>query len=216
MTDQPNAAVFKAWLLRNSSNAWMAISAELVGCYALGGTESEALANLATAIPAFYAWLSRHDDYTPTLSGAIRVEPVGVLDMAPGLGTIFLADDNEPVNDEDLDWLLAVLGWAYDDLLSEARRYPNSPQREALLMHTARRQAEFITYALGVAAPDFPGDGLAGVTAARQTALHMFRNSSPVQRAAILQTGGQCWSLRSGIRASILLTRRAAEEFVKL
>jgi predicted RNase H-like HicB family nuclease len=216
MIEQPNATLFKAWLLRNTTGAWMAIATELVGCYALGNSESEALSHLTTAIPAFYAWLSQHDEYTPTISGPVRVEAAGTLDLAPGIGSVFLADDIESVNDEDLDWLLAVLGWAYDDLLRSARQRPETSAREALLAHVAMRQAEFLSYALGIQALTFSGAGLDRVAAARDAALWKFRATSQTQREGIREAAGQRWSLRTGLRASVLLARRANEELLKL
>jgi hypothetical protein len=216
MTEQPNAALFKAWLLRSASGSWLAISAELVGCYALGTNEREALSGLTAAIFEFYHWLSQHDDYTPRLSGPIRIEKLGTFDLTPGVETVFLADDNEPINDEDLDWLLTVLSWAYDDLVRDARQRADAPACEALLNHTAARQAQFISLALNVPPPSFAGSGLERVIEARATALHLFRVSTPEQRKRIRDVEGQRWSLRSGLRASVLLARRVNETIVSL
>ena len=47
--------------------ARVALASDLAGCYATGGSQGEALEHLEDAIPAYYAWLSRHDDYIPTM-----------------------------------------------------------------------------------------------------------------------------------------------------
>lgn len=216
MTEQPDVALYGAWLLRDPSGAWMALAADLAGCYARGASQGESLAGLVEAIPAYYAWLSQHDDYTPTIHSQIRVEALETHDIKPGGVSAFFAADAEPVNDEDLDWLLAVLGWAYEDLLVSAIHRPITTERETLLSRVAAIQVALIAYATGANAPDLPSGGIARVKAARDAALAMFRITSARQREVTHEETGQRWSLRRGLRESVLLARRATDDLAQL
>jgi hypothetical protein len=194
----------------------MVIVNDLAGCYARAATEQEALNGLVVAIPAFYNWLSQHDDYTPRLSGPARLQVIHHVHLAPNNMTAWLPDDGEPVNDEDLDWFLAVIRWAYDDLLAAARQRANSPAFEALLNQAVMAQSAFIAFGTGTPSPVFTGSPLERVIAARDAALRAFRATSRSQRAGIYENNGQRWSLRSGLRSSVLIARRAHEELLKL
>ena len=216
MTEQPDTALYGAWLLRNPSGGWLALAADLAGCYASGASQEEALARLAEAIPAYFAWLSRHDDYTPTIHSQIRVTVVETADARPGELSAFFSADAEPVNDEDLDWLLALLGWAYDDLLAAASQRPVGPALEAMLTSVAAVQAALVTHATGASAPEPSGAGAARVQAARDAALARFRATSARQREVTHEESGQRWSLRRGIRESVLLARRATDDLARL
>jgi predicted RNase H-like HicB family nuclease len=216
MTEQPDTALYGAWLLHNPSGGWLALAADLAGCYAGGASQEEALARLAAAIPAYYAWLSRHDDYTPTIHSQVRVRAVETADAKPGELSAFFSADAEPVNDEDLDWLLAVLGWAYDDLLAAASQRPVSPALEAMLASVAAVQAALATHATGASAPELSGGAAAQVKAARDAALARFRTTSARQREVTHEESGQRWSLRRGIRESVLLARRATDDLARL
>ncbi|HEU0027484.1 MAG TPA: hypothetical protein VFQ25_10245 [Ktedonobacterales bacterium] len=216
MTEQPDTARYGAWLLRNPSGAWLALAADLAGCYAGGASQEEALARLGEAIPAYYAWLSRHDDYTPTIHSQIRVEAIEIADAKPGELSAFFSADAEPVNDEDLDWLLAVLAWAYDDLLAAASQRPASPALEAMLTSVTSVQMGLITHATGASAPEPPSGGVARIRAARAAVLARFRTTSARLREVTHEESGQRWSLRRGIRESVLLARRAADDLARL
>ncbi len=216
MTEQPDAALYGAWLLRDPSGAWLALASDLAGCYATGASQGEALERLADAIPAYYAWLSRHDDYTPTMHSQVRAEARETADQKPGGITAFFSADAEPVNDEDLDWLLAVLDWAYADLLAGAAQRPASPALEAALSRVAAVQVGLIAYATGVNAPDLPSGGVVRIEAARDAALAMFRMTSARQREVTHEETGQRWSLRRGLRESVLLARRATDDLTRL
>lgn len=216
MTEQGDAALYGAWLLRDPGGSWLALAADLAGCYASGATESEALDRLAEAIPAYYLWLSQHDDYTPTIHGAVHVERLDSQEIKPGGVSAFFASDAEPVNDEDLDWLLGVLGWAYEDLVAAAQRRPATPTTETLLGRAAAVQVTLIAYATGVNSPDLPAGGLARVEAARDAALSMFRLTSARQREVTHEETGQRWSLRRGLRESVLVARRAGADLARL
>lgn len=216
MTQPADTALYPAWLVMEPSGAWLALAADLAGCYATGASRGEALERLTTAIPAYYAWLSQHDDYTPTLHSAVRVDAVESHELKPGGATAFFAADSEPVNDEDLDWLLAILTWAYDDLLASAARRAASPALEALLNRVAAVQVGLIAFATGANAPDLPTGGAARVAAARDLAQAMFRMTSARQREVTHDETGQRWSLRRGLRESALVARRASDDLERL
>ena len=217
MTEPAGAALYPAWLVQEASGGWLALAADLAGCYATGASQGEALERLAAAIPAYYAWLSQHDDYTPTLNSQARVEVVEMREAAPGEVSAYFTSDGEPVNDEDLDWLLAVLGWAYDDVLAcAAQRQPASPALDALLSRVAAVQVGLIGYATGATTPDLPAGGLARVKAARDAALARFRATSARQREATNEETGQRWSLRRGLRESVLIARLATGDLALL
>jgi predicted RNase H-like HicB family nuclease len=216
MTHPADTALYPAWLVHEPSGNWLALAADLAGCYATGASQGEALERLAEAIPTYYTWLSQHDDYTPTLRSQARVEAVESHEMKPGGASAYFAADAEPVNDEDLDWLLAVLGWAYDDLLAVAERRSASPALEAALSRVAAVQVGLIAYATGAIAPNLPMGGAARVKAARDMALSMFRMTSARQREVTHEETGQRWSLRRGLRESALVARRAADDLARL
>lgn len=216
MTEQPDAVLYEAWLVRYPSGSWLALAADLAGCYADGASQGEALERLTVAIPAYYAWLSQHDDYTPTIRSQIRLEVIETADQKPGGVSAYFTADTEPVNDEDLDWLLAVLGWAYEDLLASAAQRPASPALEAALSRVAAVQVGLIAYATGANAPDLPAGGVERIKAARDAAQAMFRMTSARQRKVTHEETGQRWSLRRGLRESALLARRATDDLARL
>ncbi len=216
MSEQPDTALYGAWLVRYPSGFWLALAADLAGCYADGESQGVALERLADAIPAYYVWLSQHDDYTPTIHSRIRVEAIETADQKPGGVSAFFSADSEPVNDEDLDWLLAVLSWAYEDLLAGVAHRPASPALETMLSRVAAIQVGLIAYATGANAPDLPTGGVARIEAARDAAMAMFRITSARQREVTHEETGQRWSLRRGLRESVLLARRATDDLARL
>ncbi|HEX9037609.1 MAG TPA: hypothetical protein VF808_11530 [Ktedonobacterales bacterium] len=216
MAEQPDTALYGAWLVREPSGNWLALAADLAGCYATGASQAEALERLATAVPAYYVWLSQHDEYTPTIHSRIRIEALETHDLRPGGASAFFTADAEPVNDEDLDWLLAALDWAYDDFLAASARRPSNAESEALLSRMAAAQVALIAYATGALAPDLPAGGAARVEAARDAALAMFRMTSARQRKVTHEETGQRWSLRRGLRESVLIVRRATDDLARM
>lgn len=214
MSEQSGGARdYGAWLLQDAPGAWMALAADLTGCYATGASQDEALSRLEVAIPAYYAWLSMHDDYTPTLHDRVGVRLLETSAREPGAVTAFFAADAEPVNNEDLDWLLAVLGWAYDDLLAQAEE---RPELDGALGQVAAIQIALVAQATGEPAPEQSGDGVARLRAARAAALSRFRRASAAQREAVrVGEAGRRWSLRRGLRESVLLARRARDDLAR-
>jgi predicted RNase H-like HicB family nuclease len=220
MTDQQEDASYDAYLLRYPDGSWLAQLADLPGAYATGATQDEVIARLTAAIPAYYAWLSQHDEYTPTTHSVAHVVARESVEAtggpAQGLGAFF-SDDAQPVSDEDLDWWLAALGWAYDDLHAQAQWAPSTARRDALLNAVAQAQAITVALATTGAPAQLPqqapgADLLAQLMAARGAALAALRATTAEQRAAVREVAGQRWSVRRGLRESALLVRRATDE----
>lgn len=220
MIDQPDNAVYDAYLLRYPDSSWLAQLIDLPGAYGRGATREEAMARLTYAIPTYYAWLTGHDEYTPILRGSPTVTPREVAEAPAGadkLLSAFFSGDAEPVTDEDLDWWLAVLDWTYSDLMEQAQRVPRSPQH-MLLGAVAMTQSQVVSCATGVKV-DLSGAGpdpLAILAVAREQALAEFRRTKADQRAAIREEDGQRWSVRRGLRESALLARQALDDLAAL
>ena len=221
MTEQREDATYDAYLLRYPDGSWLAQLTDLPGAYATGVTQDDALARLTAAIPAYYAWLSAHDEYTPTTHSAAHVAPREVAEVASGpaqgLGAFF-SGDAQPVTDEDLDWWLAALDWAYGDLEAQAQRAASSPQVAALLSAVAVAQLRVVALATGSPTRANVGaaDPLALVELARKSASASFRGANAEQRAAVREEGGQRWSVRRGLRESALLVRRATDDLAAM
>ena len=136
------AAVYEAYVEVAPNGACLAQLYDLPGCYAYGIDQAAALRNLEAAIPAYYAWLQSHDDYTPIVQGPQRVSVVATVqepatdDHAPGG---FFEPEAVPVTTEDLDWYLALLDWAYADLLALFDRVGDAQANE-VATHVAQTQ----------------------------------------------------------------------------
>src|SRR5579875_2131327 len=100
---------------------------DLLGCYARGATEAEALQRLDDAIPAYYDWLRSHDDDTPIVKGPFSVRRAELVaakaDGAPGKG-VFFENDALPREDNNLDWTLETPPGAFADFLARLPRIP--------------------------------------------------------------------------------------------
>lgn len=214
MTDQREDATYDAYMLRSPDGSWLAQLADLPGAYALGASHEQALSRLTVAIPAYFAWLREHDEYTPITHDTPHVVAREVVEASAGQGLgVFFAGDAAPITEEDLDWWLAALVWAYDDLVEQAQRTPTSPRRDALLAALTQAQRQIVAQATGARASVTMGaaEALAQLVAARDAALVAFRATSGEQRAAVREVDGQRWSVRRGLRESALLARRATE-----
>lgn len=213
MTNQQEDATYDAYLLNYPDGSWLALAADLPGAYATGATADEATTRLATAIPAYYAWLQSHDDYTPIIHDSPQMV-VRERAQADARGGAFFAADAEPVTDEDLDWWLAVIDWAYDDLEAAAQQ-TTQPNQRALIEAVVAMQLDTIARATGGFTGQL-GDGradpAAGLKHVSQTTQAVFRRTRPEQRAAVREAEGQRWSLRRGLRESALLARRAWDD----
>lgn len=221
MTEQSEDATYDAYLLHYPDGTWLAQLTDLPGAYATGASQPEALERLAGAVPAYFAWLSQHDEYTPITHSVAHVVACEVAEVATGpaqgLGAFF-SGDAQPVTDEDLDWWLAALDWAYGDLEAQAKRARASSQRDALLTAVALAQLRVVGLATGgqARANVASGDSLALVEMARGAAHAAFRATSAELRAAVREEAGQRWSVRRGLRESALLARRAADDLAAM
>ena len=219
MTDQQEDAGYDAYLLRYPDGSWLAQLADLPGAYATGATQADAAARLGAAIPAYFVWLRQHDEYTPITHDASHVIPREVAESSSGpIRGAFFSGDAMPVTEEDLDWWLAALDWAYGDLVARAQPALRSPQH-TLLDAVAKMQLDVVARATGAQitapAPATP-DSLAMLQSARQMALAAFRRTNAQQRAAVREDAGERWSVRRGLRESALLVRRATDDLARI
>jgi predicted RNase H-like HicB family nuclease len=211
MTDQPDEATYDAYLLRYPDGSWLAQLTDLPGAYAVGASQEDATERLARAVPGYFTWLSQHDEYTPITKGVARVTAREVAQAGQGsVYGAFFSGDAQPVTEEDLDWWLAALDWAYGDLAALTRRLPASQSRDASLGATCETQARIVSSVTGLAFRVPPGaDALAMLEATRDAAIAIFRTATAEQRGAVREEAGERWSLRRGLRESALLARRA-------
>lgn len=201
---------------------------DLPGCFAIGSDVWVAISHLEQNIPAYYAWLRSHDEETPIVAGPFRVQLMETQEVAgplPYQADAFFGPDNDPVSDEDLDWLLALLEWALDDLLQLGARIPlerldlptgegSSPN--ALLRQAATAQAGYLVmlnaqpdpYA-EVTLPDAPP--LEQLREVKDVSLRRLRNVSENDRGRVFEVLGMRWSLRKILRCGILSARMYAE-----
>ncbi len=202
---------------------------DLLGCYARGENEAEALQRLDDAIPAYYDWLRSHDDYTPIVKEPFAVRRAELVaakaDGSPWNG-VFFENDALPMGDDDLDWTLAILTWAYDDFLALLQRIP----RERLAQPMTSEQHKGITpmsaleYALALQTaclsyvsepptqPPTPPEAIAHdvvarVAWARDAILTRLREATDDERTLVHEVDGERWSLRKIARTSILIAR---------
>jgi hypothetical protein len=132
--------------------------------------------------------------------------------------TAFFAADAEPVTEEDLDWWLAVIGWAYDDLVAEAQQVTH-PNQRALVGAVATMQLEILAHATGGMTGQSSAESAEPLTSlqlVRQAAQAAFRRTNAAQRGAVREEAGQRWSVRRGLRESALLARRALDDLKRL
>jgi predicted RNase H-like HicB family nuclease len=202
---------------------------DLLGCYARGATEAEALQRLDDAIPAYYDWLRSHDDDTPIVKGPFSVRRAELVaakaDGAPGKG-VFFENDALPMEDDDLDWTLAILTWAYDDFLALLQRIPRerlaqpmtSEQHKGItpmsaLEHALALQAACLSYVSEPPTqPPTPPEAIAHdvvarVGWARDAILTRLREATDDVRTLVHEVDGERWSLRKIARTSIMIAR---------
>lgn len=206
---------YDAYLEVERGGRWVARILDLPGCQSEGANEQQALAALTAAIPAYYAWLKRHDDYTPDVRGPWVV----ILREAARHATAgaFFTPDAQPVDDEELDWELALLEWAYEDLATLACRLPvpaldivpagGGWTIRQVLLHVARGQFWYLSHLAAdqapLASPHPKSDALAEVRQARAMALSQLRNASDAVRTAVHEHNGERWSMRKVLRQSV-------------
>lgn len=211
-------SVYDASLEVAPGGACLAHVLDLPGCFARGADEAEALARLSARLPDYYAWLSRHDEYTPVVSGPFVVNAREWVAVPAGdacVSRAFFPPDAEPVTDEDLDWLLALLGWAYADLLARA---PDLPDARALAGHVAQVQDELLAHlgdhpeGMAHSVPHSAAlDAQSALEHTWQAAAARLRATSDDERIHVVEREGQPWTMRRVLRASILHARFHSE-----
>jgi hypothetical protein len=206
-----------------ASGACRAQLLDLPGCFALASDVWVAISRVEHGIPAYYDWLRSHDEYTPIVAGPFRVQVKDIREVSgqfPGTTDAFFPPDATPVSTEDLDWLLALLDWALEDLIDlgetiapHARDIPTraGPPPNVLLRQAAEAQARYlvmlnaqpdpISVTLTDAAP------LEQLREVRDVSLRRLRNASDDDRARVFEVLGDQWSLRKILRCGILSAR---------
>jgi hypothetical protein len=207
---------YDAYLEVQPDGRCLAQIVDLPGCFASGAAESAVLTTLIAAIPPYYQWLSRHDDYTPIVSGPFQVEVrerlVGSAD--PCAACAFFAPDGVPVTPDDLDWLLSLVEWANADLVALVEAGPTGlAGAGGVLRHVAEGQVRAASEVLGTSdsAPLLLNTDDAQVL--RQVAPWL-RSSlgslPPEQLAAVTLPNGQERSVRWALRRAIVHARAHA------
>lgn len=211
---------YDAYLEVSPNGLWLASILDLTGCFAYGGNEAEALAALVAAIPGYYAWLKAHDDYTPDVRGPWQVIPHETFRtyMAGNVEVrAFFTPDAQPVDDEELDWGLALLNWAVEDLVALLRGQPESALDRVpatggwsirkVLEHLTNEQFWYVTRLDG--APTAPpiaanaGASLAQLQQVVASCAARLRKASDAERVAVNEFQGERWSLRKIVRRSV-------------
>lgn len=217
------ATLYDAYIEVQPDGSHLAQLLDLLGCFGQGSDQAGALAELQARVQDYYAWLRRHDDYTPDVRGPFVVAPKQVerVQVVNGraIGAFFERED-EPVTGEDLDWALALLDWAYSDLYAHLSALPPDalehldPEGRSLratVEHLAQEQLWLISRidpASGVPhVGQLPGTPLDKLRQVWQASLHRLRHTSDDERERILDADGERWSLRKVLRRSVLSVR---------
>lgn len=202
---------------------------ELPGCLARGGSQGEALTALTNAIPRYYGWLKRHDEYTPEVRGPFQLVARQALATTPterGEAHVFFEPDAAPVDDEDMDWGTALLEWAAEDLSALAARIPLAALDAPLptggwtirqtLQHVAGAQLWFMSRldeTPGRLTPDQMGaDPVMDVRLKTATLVRQLRAADDTRRTVVREHAGERWSLRKVLRRSVEHLRDHTEQ----
>jgi predicted RNase H-like HicB family nuclease len=214
------ANTYAAYLEVGQDGQWLAVIPDLPGCFGRGATEQAALSALTAAIPSYYAWLQAHDDYTPVVHGPWNVLPretfhtflVGDYEV-----NAFFTPDGEPVDDDELEWGLALLGWAHEDLMRQVGGAPaavlDAPSlaggatlRQAL-DHVAQAQLWYVSrldaFPVPTAVSQLPGATIERLDRVHAACVDRLRAASDDQRTRLLEHQGERWSLRNVLRRSV-------------
>lgn len=220
--------VYEAFVEIREDGSALAHVLDLPGCSAAGATEAEALVRVASQIAPHYAWLRRHDEYTPHVLGDATVVTKEVVRLgAPGQrGGAFFTAAAVPVTNEDLDWYFALLDWAYTDLLASAQAWESAAAvgadgrvARALIQQVAQGQVWLISrleeQPRVPLVDQLPGTPLGRLRQVWQASLARLRAASDVERTRILEHDGERWSLRKVLDRSILLVIQALGELTE-
>lgn len=217
-----------AYIEMLASGACRAQLLDLPGCFAIADDVAAVVSALEARIPVYYEWLRSHDEYTPIVAGPFHVEAKEITQVTgqyPHQADAFFAPDAVPVNGEDLDWLLALLGWSLDDLLDLGERIPTGqcdiptragPPPNVLLHQAAETQARYLVMLNArpdptavIALTDAPP--LEQLREVKDVSLRRLSNTSEDDRKRVIEALGERWSLRKILRCGILSARMYAE-----
>jgi len=198
---------------------------DMPAAFARGANETDAIAALEESLPAYFQWLSRHDEYTPVMHGPSRVVLAEALRLTDPTAGAFFQSDAQPMSAEDLDWYTALLEWSYADLTAALGRLPasawdaqvgagQSPRAGA--MAVAGGQFWLLSRLGMVTAADTPPDPAAApadvVARAGAIALGRLRAAPKEMFELVTDRDGERWSLRKLLRRSILLVRASTAD----
>jgi hypothetical protein len=217
--------VYDAFLEISPDGACLAQLRDMPACFARGANESVALRLLESCLPAYFAWLSRHDEYTPVMRGPFRVVAAETQRVADPTTGAFFQSDAEPLSTEDLDWYAALLDWSYADLLAALDAFPREAWETPLPsgaspLDLARHvtNGQFWLCSRLTPEPAIQGALSVGVPPRRHvqdmqtSTLTQVHAATEAERRQIRETDGERWSLRKVLRRSILLVRDATPE----
>lgn len=219
------AATYDAYLEVLPNGETLAQILDLPGCFAYGASQEQARAGLTAALPVYYAWLQRHDDYTPVVSGPFEVRVRETATVPPGA---FFTPDAEPVDPSDLDLGTALLEWAYADLSAllaglsetdlEAPRAGGHSRAEEL-NGLLRAQLWLLSRLEPTPAPAtleaLLGGPIERLGMIAHAAVARLRNTTQDERQRTLVHEGERWSLRKVLRRSVLLVRMAGDTLAR-
>ncbi|MGH2516450.1 MAG: hypothetical protein ACRDHP_12415 [Ktedonobacterales bacterium] len=210
--------IYDAYVEVRPDGTCLAQLLDLPGCVGRGADEASALTALAAGIPDYYSWLRRHDDYTPDVRGPFQVALMQAERERVVNGRMvgaFFAPEAEPTTSEDLDWLLALLDWAYSDLCALLAVRPDTAARDALATETAQEQVWLVSRIEPQPnvprVEQLPGVPLDTLRQVWQASVHRLRETSEEERGRVVEHDGERWSLRKVLRRSIQLARMRAE-----
>ncbi|HLZ22304.1 MAG TPA: hypothetical protein VKQ30_09295 [Ktedonobacterales bacterium] len=215
--------VYEAYVEMQPDGSCLAQLLDLPGCFGRGPDEASALAALSASIPQYYAWLRDHDEYTPEVQGPFTVTPKQVERVQIINGRLvgaFFAREDEAATSEDLDWMLALLDWAYSDLQGLLAAFPagalehlgpNGLKPQSIAERAAQEQLWLVSrIELHPTVPrieQLPGTALDRLRQVWQASIHRLRGTSDEERERILEHDGERWSVRKVLRRSVLHAR---------
>jgi predicted RNase H-like HicB family nuclease len=220
--------VYEAFVEIRADGSALAHVLDLPGCSAAGATDAQALVRVSSRIAPYFDWLRRHDEYTPHVLGDATVITKEVVRIgAPGQrGGAFFTPAAVPVTNEDLDWYLALLDWAYTDLFASAQARerdaiagPDGRTARAVVQQVSQGQVWLISrleeQPRVPLVDQLPGTPLDRLRQVWQASLARLRAASDVERTRILEHDGERWSLRKVLDRSILLVIQAIGELTE-
>ena len=206
-----DGAVYDGSLEVRPDGSCLAQITDLPGCSGRGMGQDAALAALVAAIPGYYAWLSAHDEYTPVMHGPYTVTPREIARLGDGRIGAFFATDAEPVTNEDLDWYLALLDWAYGDLAALAAQAPTGAMPDAVAQEQLWLTTRLDTRPVVPLITQLPGTPVDHLRQIWQASLARLRAATDEERARVWEHEGERWSLRKLLRRSVLLAHEQVD-----